>query len=126
MSRAEFNAFLTSPLTLPPMAFLIGHPSWTVAPTYAVVREGKRLRVSNDGGRGHTLTKVAEYGGGFVAPLNIGLAPAAECIATGADAPVLINPGGRAEIRGLGVGTHKFQCCIHPWMRSVVKVEEKH
>jgi hypothetical protein len=50
----------------------------------------------------------------------MGLIVAPECTAaTGS----VIAPGGRADIRGLALGNHKFQCCIHPWMRSLVKVE---
>jgi plastocyanin len=115
VSRAEFGAFLTSPLSLS----VVGHPSWTISPTYITPNAGKRLRVTNEGGRGHTFTEVAEYGGGFVGMLNQGLAPATECAAA---AGAVIPPGERIEIAGLAVGTHKFQCCIHPWMRADVKV----
>ena len=31
--------------------------------------------------------------------------------------------GGTVEINQLSPGVHKFQCCIHPWMRAVVDVE---
>jgi hypothetical protein len=29
------------------------------------------------------------------------------------------------QIKGLSPGVHKFQCCIHPWMRAVVDVEDR-
>src|SRR5262249_25588937 len=94
--------------------------SWRIVPTYLKPEPGAQLSVRNAGGRGHTFTEVARYGGGFIPVLNIGLTPAPEC--TPALAPV-IPPGGRAEVNGLAVGNHKFQCCIHPWMRALVKVE---
>ena len=120
VSRAEFTMFLTSPLTIPPGAFVIGHPAWRIAPTYLKPEPDERLTVRNGGGRGHTFTEVANYGGGFIPVLNIGMTPAPECAAaTGA----VIAPGGRIEITGLALGNHKFQCCIHPWMRALVKVE---
>jgi hypothetical protein len=41
--------------------------------------------------------------------------------------PSVINlpPGAGAKLSGLTAGNHKFQCCIHPWMRAIVKVKEK-
>jgi plastocyanin len=116
VSRAEFGMFLASPFS----AAVVGHPSWTIAPTYLKAEPGERVRVRNAGGRGHTFTEVADYGGGFVAALNMGLVPAPECAAaTGS----VIAPGGRVDVGDLAVGNHKFQCCIHPWMRNLVKVE---
>jgi len=116
VSRDEFNLFLASPFS----TAVVGHPSWTIAPTYLKVEPGERLRVRNAGGRGHTFTEVAQYGGGFVAPLNMCLVPAPECAAA---AGSVIAPGSRTVVPGLALGNHKFQCCIHPWMRNLVKVE---
>jgi hypothetical protein len=122
VSRAEFNQFsLFQPpaFPAPPLSnAVIGHPSWRIDPSYIVIDEGDRLRVSNDGGRGHSFTEVAEYGGGVVPPLNFGLTPAPACAP-----PVTILPGDRNEVSELGVGNHKFQCCFHPWMRALVKVQ---
>ena len=28
-------------------------------------------------------------------------------------------------LSGLGVGNHRFMCCIHPWMRAMVKVKPR-
>ena len=116
VTRAEFNVFLSSPFSLS----VVGHPSWTIAPTYLKPEAGDRISVRNGGGRGHTFTEVADYGGGFIAPLNIGLVPAPEC---GTAQGTVIPPDGRVNITGLAVGNHKFQCCIHPWMRALVKME---
>jgi plastocyanin len=77
------------------------------------------VKVTNRGGRVHTFTEVAEFGGGRVPPLNQGLVPAPEC-ATATNVP----PGTSQEVTGLGPGNHRFQCCIHPWMRALVKVGE--
>ena len=119
VTREEFNQF--SLITFPPplAAAVIGHPAWRIGPGYLTIEAGEKLRVRNTGGRGHTFTEVPEYGGGFVGALNFGLTPAPRC--TPATAPV-IAPGDRTEIRGLAEGNHKFMCCIHPWMRTLVKV----
>jgi len=28
-------------------------------------------------------------------------------------------------VSGLAEGNHHFQCCIHPWMRAVIKVKRE-
>lgn len=120
VSAVEFNTLLRSPRTTPANAFLIGHPSWRNEPGHLTVRQGKAVRVTNRGGRGHTLTEVADFGGGRVPPLNIGLAPSPEC-APGTT--VDLAPGASTTIAIADPGLHKFQCCIHPWMRATIRVE---
>jgi plastocyanin len=117
VTAAEFNAFLRSPLTIAPNAQLIGHPAWRNEPAHMSIESGKRLRIRNEGGRTHTFTEVAQFGGGRVPPLNIGLTPAPEC-ATAVNVP----PGGKLEIATISDGVHRFECCIHPWMRATVRV----
>ena len=114
--EAEFGAFLASPLSLS----VVGHPAWRNEPSYVKVDAGKSVRVTNEGGRLHTFTQVANYGGGRVPPLRMGLTPAPECLTPnpGAEMP----PGSSIDVEGLSVGTHKFQCCIHPWMVAAIKV----
>jgi plastocyanin len=116
---AEFGALLRSPLTIPPNGFVIGHPSWRNEPSYLSVDSGKSVHVTNSGGRTHTFTEVANFGGGFVGGLNIGLSQAPECNPA---AVVQLLPGARDEVNGLAPGLHKFQCCIHPWMRAAIRV----
>jgi plastocyanin len=110
----EFFGEVASPLSLA----AIGHQAWRNEPSYLKIETGETVRVSNRGGRVHTFTKVANFGGGRVPPLNVGLAPAPECAAA-----VDVAPGDRIEVSDLGPGNHRFQCCIHPWMRALVKVE---
>lgn len=112
---AEFSAENNSPLA----AAVIGHMAWRMDPTYLKVERGKSIRVRNKGGRTHTFTRVAQFGGGRVPSLSTGLVPAECAASTPADN---IPPGGRREISGLSPGNNRFQCCIHPWMRIIVKV----
>ena len=116
VDNAEFTAFLASPLS----PSVVGHPAWRNEPSYIKVSAGESVRVTNEGGRTHTFTEVAAFGGGRVPPLRMGLTPAPECLAapTSDDLP----PGATIEIDGLSVGTHRYQCCIHSWMRAAVKV----
>jgi plastocyanin len=116
VSVAEFGSLLFSPLagTTP-----VGHPSWRMEPAYISASIGKTVRITNWGGRAHTFTEVANFGGGFVPPLNGSLVPAPECNPASV---VILPPGSGQQINGLALGTHKFQCCIHPWMRGAVEV----
>jgi plastocyanin len=130
VTRAEFGFFSAQTPGTPPgppagtplAAAVIGHPSWRNDPGYVAVEAGQRLRVKNEGGRGHTFTEVASFGGGFVPPLRFGLTPAPACLAIAADPTQILAPGDGAEVSGLAPGNHQFMCCIHSWMRTVVKV----
>ena len=121
VNLTEFNSLRLSPLA----PSLVGHPAWRFDPTYLTLAEGKRLKITNEGGRTHTFTEVANFGGGRVPPLNASqpgtapLTPAPECVAAGV---IDIPGGGTGEVERLTSGDHKFQCCIHPWMRTLVKV----
>ena len=122
VSFAEFGQLLVSPLTVPPNGALVGHPSWRMEPSHVTTTESKTVRVTNRGGRGHTFTEVADFGGGFIGGLNIGLTPAPECVST-TNPPVGLAPGATIDLTATGPGLHKFECCIHPWMRATIRVE---
>lgn len=105
---------------------------WRNQPNQMLLNVGRPTLVENVGGEDHTFTEVAEFGGGFVNELN-GISgnpiPAPECLNFANI--VIIEPGttGQGPTAGspdLPVGTHKFQCCIHPWMRTVVEVQDPH
>ncbi len=112
---AEFFGELDSPLA----AAVIGHQAWRNDPPYLEVKAGQDVRVKNVGGRGHTFTEVAAFGGGKVPvpPLNEGLTTAPECPGS-----IDIAPGDAAKLAGLAIGNHRFICCIHPWMRAQIEV----
>lgn len=114
---AEFNGERSSTLSLS----VIGHQAWRNDPSYLEIETDDDVKVKNRGGRPHTFTKVAQFGGGRVPPLNQGLDPAFECRLGGPAITVL--PGDSIEITGLAAGNHRFQCCFHPWMRAIVKVQ---
>ena len=113
----EFNALLLTPLATASPSPVIGHQAWRNYPTYLKVRPGQPIDVTNRGGRVHTFTEVANFGGGRVPPLRQGFAPAPEC-ATAVD----LAPRAAATVVLETEGNHHFQCCIHPWMRTTIKV----
>lgn len=102
--------------------------TWRNQPSQAHLNVGRPTIIENRGGEVHTFTKVAEFGGGFIPDLN-GISgnpvPAPECLNFGA---MVFIPAGATEAgptagsSDLPVGTSRFQCCIHPWMRTTIEV----
>jgi hypothetical protein len=103
--------------------------TWRNQPGQAHLNVGRPTLIENRGGEVHTFTRVAEFGGGFVNELN-GISgnpvPAPECLNF---AGIVFIPAGAAEegptagSSDLPVGVSRFQCCIHPWMRTVIEVD---
>jgi len=96
--------------------------AWHFAPPEMTVRVGETLVAVNRGGEVHTFTKVAKFGGGIVPALNQltgDLVPAPECLAL--QPSEFIPPGGVDRDDTVSApGTTLYECCIHPWMRTVV------
>ena len=100
--------------------------NWDFEPDTLTVDEGTAIIAVNQGGEPHTFTEVADFGGGFIAPLNGGENAAPECAAgfsSVAVAKTRILQGSQLQVAGLSKGVHHFQCCIHPWMRTTVVVK---
>ena len=105
-----------------------GHPDpkWDFEPDTVHIKQGTTLSVVDQGGEPHTFTEVANFGGGFIVPLNDGQATVPECaggFSSVAVAKTRILQGSTVQITGLKKGTHHFECCIHPWMRMNVEVK---
>ena len=126
----QFLALLFSPLS----PTIVGHPAWRMEPSYFNVEAGEKLLVTNHGGEGHTFTEVVNFGGGSFPFINgehaeafggpagtIPLTEAPECPLNAP--PGVLSPGASVNLK-LSPGLHNFMCCIHPWMRAVVDVEE--
>lgn len=102
-------------------------PNWDFEPDSVSVPEGTVIKVVDQGGEPHTFTEVHKFGGGFLAPLNgPGETTVPECAGgfSAVDvAKTRIIQGSTIEIPNLTKGEHRFQCCIHPWMRVTVNVQ---
>ena len=126
VTAEEFDAFLRSPLydNQPPPGepgmFLVGHPSWRNEPSHLVIESGKTIDVRNVGGRPHSFTPVAEFGGGVVPPLNVGTQMAPECAQA-----LRLEAGDGTKLVAGDEGLQRYQCCFHPWMRATVRVVAK-
>jgi plastocyanin len=99
-------------------------PAWRFSPGGLTLAPGGTLQVANRGGEDHTFTEVASFGGGCVAKLNeiLGLSPVPECSVPGLFDSSLVEDGDTLELKGMAPGVHRFQCLIHPWMRTTVTV----
>jgi plastocyanin len=101
-------------------------PAWRFAPDHLSLAAGGTLEAPNKGGEDHTFTEVANFGGGCIEALNdlLGLTPVPECAGFpgGAFAATLVPAGGTLTTGPLPPGVHRFECLIHPWMRTTVEV----
>ena len=101
-------------------------PNWDFEPDTVHIKQGTILSVVDQGGEPHTFTEVANFGGGFIPPLNDGQNAVPECalgFSSVAVARTRILQGSQLQVAGLSKGVHHFQCCIHPWMRMTVVVK---
>lgn len=114
-------------------SLIAGRPDdkWEMHPDEMHVRRGHDLTITNRGGEFHTFTEVAAFGPGCVPDLNdlLGLTgpPAADCAAAFGD-PRTALPAGASGVlptAGMSVGTHRFECMIHPWMTATVDVRRR-
>lgn len=99
--------------------------AWRFVPPNVNMRVGQTLLAVNRGGEAHTFTEVEEFGGGIVQLLNDlsgNPIPAPECLTLAPEA--FIPPGGTQEDEEDEAGTELYQCCLHPWMRTVVHIHE--
>ena len=101
-------------------------PGWDFEPDVLNVKEGTTLVVTNQGGEPHTFTEIKNFNGGFVDGLNAGEPTVSECAGgfkNVAVAKTRIIQGSSVNVTDLSKGEHRFQCCIHPWMRMKVEVK---
>jgi len=95
--------------------------AWHFAPSALNVKVGETFIAQNRGGEMHTFTEVDHFGGGIIPPLNAASGnpvEAEECKhLTQAD---FLLPGQSKVDVADDEGTELYQCCIHPWMRTVV------
>jgi len=113
-----------------------------VVGTSHLMKRGEPLVLVSRAGETHTFTRVAAFGGGFIPLLNTlsgNPTPRAECATEIVDAKGNFVPqppsttnrfvaagstqnGLTADTLDLPRGTTRWQCCIHPWMRTKITV----
>jgi hypothetical protein len=105
--------------------------SWRFTPDQISGELGIGLGGNNVGGEEHTFTPVREFGGGVVPILNQlsgNLVPAPECFQL--DEDDFVPSGGKYLIEADELaavtdasGIARVECCIHPWMRTEVRMK---
>jgi plastocyanin len=107
------------------IAQLIAHQfagAWHNAPSRTDAKLGDTLTAVNKGGEVHTFTRVASFGGGIVPELNA-LSGTPDVAPECSSETTFVPPGGSDAETLNQAGELKFQCCIHPWMRTTVLVK---
>ncbi len=99
-----------------------GHDKWQNKPSSLKVKVGTTLHIVNQGGERHSFTEVVAFGGGEVPPLNEALPNHGLPLAKQLGDPHFVDAGTSTDVSGLAAGVHRFQCVIHPWMRTTVNV----
>jgi plastocyanin len=97
-----------------------GHNAWRFGPPHFGLRSGQTITATNTGGETHTFTEVAAFGTGFVDFFNAALPPGTPP-AQPVGAPNFMAARATLELDALPPGTHRYECLIHPWMRTVVE-----
>jgi plastocyanin len=106
-----------------------GHHDWRFQPRSTEVKPGTTLRIENRGGESHSFTEVNAFGKNDLPPfaevLNSAVPETTFAVPTDpANIPLTFaGPGGTFTVSGLGLGVHRFQCFIHPWMRSTINIK---
>lgn len=107
---------------------------WTFSRDEMDIERHEEIHVVNTGGEAHTFTELPRYGAGCVPDLNaffVGLPgfpassavrPPAYCFVGPFERFNFVGPGESVDVGGLSRGTHRFECVIHPWMRTTVHV----
>jgi len=95
--------------------------AWHFAPSELNVKVGEGFIALNRGGEVHTFTEVDHFGGGIIPGLNAASGNPDEAEACKHLTPAdFLSPGqSQVDVADEG-GTELYQCCIHPWMRTVV------
>ena len=97
-------------------------PAWRITPNDLNLHVGDQFSAKNTGGEEHTFTEVAKFGGGINATLNQlsgNTVVAPEC--TNLAPEDFLKPGATSDVDDADtVGDELYQCCIHPWMRTVI------
>ncbi len=111
---------------------LLNASSGTFALVTLNLTAGQQTVLQNKGGETHTFTRVKEFGGGVVPPLNTlsgNPVPAPECLQPASDTSIFVEAGETesgptAGTSALPEEVSLWQCCIHPWMRLRVGVDQ--
>lgn len=100
-----------------------GSGAWWIRQRHLTLDAGDSIAATDAGGIVHSFTEVDQFGLGCVPDWNKAVSETVNNCDFGKFVATLVQPGATSTPEKLSVGVHKFQCLIHPWMRTIVTVE---
>ncbi|SEQ27714.1 hypothetical protein SAMN05421756_10314 [Microlunatus flavus] len=100
-----------------------GSGAWWIRQRSIGLDQGDSVAATNVGGIVHTFTEVDQFGKGCVPEWNQAVQDTVDNCDFGRFLQTLVAPGTSSAAQQPTVGVHRFQCLIHPWMRTTVTVK---
>lgn len=100
-----------------------GSGAWWIRQRHLTVDAGDSIAATDVGGIVHTFTEVTQFGKGCVPEWNQAVTETVDNCDFSRFGATIVPPGTTSAPQTLAVGVHRFQCLIHPWMRTTVTVE---
>jgi plastocyanin len=100
-----------------------GSGAWWIRQREITLDAGDSIAATNAGGIIHTFTEVQAFGKGCIDEWNKAVTETLDnCNGFSTFGATLVPQGTTNQAQALSVGVHRFQCLVHPWMRTVVTV----
>ena len=100
-----------------------GSGAWWIHWRERTINAGDTVAATNVGGIVHTFTEVSQFGKGCIPEWNTAVHETVDNCDFGRFLATAVFPGTVSTPQTLSVGAHKFQCLVHPWMRTTVTVQ---
>jgi plastocyanin len=100
-----------------------GSGAWWIRWRDRTIDAGDSVSAKNVGGIFHTFTEVQQYGKGCIPDFNVAVTEEVNNCDFSKFGTTAVPQGTTLGAQKLDVGVHKFQCLIHPWMRSTITVQ---
>ena len=100
-----------------------GSGAWWIHQRHLSIDAGDTIAATDVGGIVHTFTEVDQFGKGCVPEWNQAVSETVDNCNFSTFLATLVPAGTTSKSQTPSVGVHKFQCLVHPWMRTTVTVK---
>jgi plastocyanin len=100
-----------------------GSGAWWIRQRDLTLDAGDTVAATDVGGIIHSFTEVSQFGKGCVPEWNQAVSETVDNCDFPTFVATLVPAGTTSAPQTLPVGVHKFQCLIHPWMRTTITVK---
>ncbi len=100
-----------------------GDGAWWIRQRAISVDKGDTIQAQNVGGIVHTFTEVSAFGKGCIPEWNTAVSESVENCDFVRFGQTVVPQGTSNAPQALSVGVHRFECLVHPWMRTIVTVK---